>query len=506
MIVRGFKLPKNFEVISQTVDTIKTHYSISSDISDEDFYSYVEVVNKLLSLKKEAQEIRNNYGSTKSVNYKIGEHKFNVLPTSITGFSLVLQNADFSIALKQAKRKINPSPLIKVEFRAEFLARLGYQKCLDIVNLFIKLHLLPNYEVNVSEIHLATDTQGYDFKLADFMRMKTRMRLGETHDEQSLDASASMYGTATTFTGFVFGSGDYMLRIYNKTKEIQKYKHKSFAQIHLWDDKKNYNPDKTVWRLEIQIRRSKLKKMVNSEGSTMDDYFNCLNGIPDLWNKAMTDYEIKDVARKDVTDLLFGSREFKNGNIRELTKHAIQKIFARSPSFIFWHRLKQWKYKAPKEITTAPKIPKKGAKEYVNNAIKSFYSTLAKYKGSVDSNTIVEAFKEANEDNIQRKNVSLLEDSFNKQLDWMDLIDTQIQSGVLNNPDYRKLEHEIANVVLDADSHIKNVYYSKDIIERIEARILFPVDDKYSVTIQDKNYLENLLNRIEISLAFPRSA
>jgi hypothetical protein len=417
-----------------------------------------------------------------------------------------MQNSDFSLALKQPKNKLNGSPLIKAEFRAEFLARLGYIKCLNIVNGFIKDFILTDYKVNISEIHLATDIQGYDFKLADFMKMKTRMTKGETKDEESLDSSASMFGTVTTFTGFVFGKGDYMLRIYNKTKEIQKFKNKAFAKIHLWDGKPNYNPDKTVWRLEIQIRRAKLKKMVNSDGSTMDNYENCSNGIPDLWAKAMTDYEIKDVSREDVTNLLYGDRVFKNGNTRELTKHSISKIFSRAPSFLFWHQMKTWNHHKPKEVKTAPKIPKRGSQEYVNNSIKSFYSTLAKYKGSITSKTIIQAFKEANEDSIHRKEVSLLEDSFNKQLDWMDLIDEHVTAGVCNTPDYRELEHEILNTIVQSDTHIKNVYYSEDIISRIEARMHFPQDDNKRATIQDRDYLENLLNRLEAQLAFPKVA
>ena len=495
-------MPKNFQIISQTVDTIKTHYTISQDISDKDFQHYLDITQDLTSLKKKAQESRNDYLSTKDINYNFGDFKFNVLPTSITGFSIVMQNSDFSLALKQAKNKINGSPLIKAEFRAEFLARLGYIKCLEIVNQFIKDFILSDYKVEISEIHLATDTQGYDFKLADFMKMKTRMTKGETKDEHTLEASASMFGTVTTFTGFVFGKGDYMLRIYNKSKEIQKYKNKGFAKIHLWDGKKNYNPDKTVWRLEIQIRRAKLKKMVNSDGNTMDNYENCLNGIPDLWAKAMTDYEIKDVSRENVTNFLYGNRVFKNGNTQELSKHAVSKIFARSPSFLFWNQMKTWNHHKPKELETAPKIPKRGVQEYVNNSIKSFYSTLAKYKGSVTAKTIVQAFKEANEENIHRKEVSLLEDSFNKQLDWMELIDSHVSSGVCNTPDYRVLEHEIVNTILDADTHIKNVYYSKNIVDRIESRMLFPNDENKKAIMQDRDYLENLLNRLESELAF----
>jgi len=487
-------------IISQTVDTIKTHYKILPTIADENFEKYINLVTSLISLKKEAQETKNNYGSTKSINYFLGKHKFNILPTSITGFSLVIQNSDFSIAMRQTKNKINNSPLIKVEFRAEYLARVGYIKCIEVVNTLVKNYILSDYEIDISEIHLATDIQGYEFKIADFVRMKTRARNGNTHEEESLIQKASMYGTATTFTGFVFGSGEYMLRIYNKSKEIEKFKKKSFAKFHLWEQNENYNPGMNVWRLEIQIRRSKLKKLVNSNGNTMDNYYNCLNGIADLWNKAMTDYEIKDISRDNTSNLFHGNRVFKNGTTRELTKDAIQKIYKRSPSLPFWEDMKKWNTHKPLPITTAPKIPKQGSQEYVNNSIKSLYSTLAKHKGSVTKETLTEAFEQANNDNLERKGVSLLEDNFNKQLDWIELIEDHINSGICNTPDYKHLESEITNTVLTCDEHIKNIHYSEKIVERIEARLVF--NNSSSAIYKDYRYLQSMVDRLESKMLF----
>jgi hypothetical protein len=237
----------------------------------------------------------------------------------------------------------------------------------------------------------------------------------------------------------------------------------------------------------------------------MDNYANCLNGIPDLWSKAMTDYEIKDVSRSDVTNLLYMERELKDGTIKPLSKDAVQKIFARSKPLYFWDDMKTWNDHQPKNIDTAPKIPKRGSQEYVNNSIKSLYSTLAKHKGSVTKETLIEAFREANEDNIHRREVSLLEDNFNKQLDWMELIDEHVSSGVCNTPDYKQLEQEIVNVVIESDEHIKNAFYSPKILKRIEKR-LANNNSLSSVNIQDRNYLESLLNRLDFEIAFPKSA
>jgi len=464
------------EKISQHVDTLKFHYYISKKIDDDNFASYLKKVDGLIALKKEAQEVKNNYGDTKSINYVFGEHKFNVMPTSISGFSVVIFNNDISIALRKTKSKINPSPVIKVEFRAEFLARKGYKKSISLVNSFIENCLLTDYKIKISEIHLATDIQGYQFTHLDFFRMKTRSRGGKTHEDVTDYAKASAYGGITTFSGFSFGGGDYHMRIYNKTLEINKFKNKSFAKTLLWEHKENYNPDSTVWRMEIQIRRAKLKKLINHENSTMDDYENILNGIPDLWNRALNDFRVLDISDKDSFNMLRGKRTLKNGTEKLLTKSAIYGIFKRADELPFWNDLKEWNSHIGLDIKGAFKIPNSGSFDYVSNSIKSLFSTMAKHYGSVDYKTMLKAFKEANELNFEKKQISLIEDSFNKQLDWFEKIDFMTENGVVSTPSYKDLEANIYSAVFESHKHIMNNPYSTEIEERIESRLLFPTN------------------------------
>jgi len=358
--------------------------------------------------------------------------------------------------------------------RAEFLARKGYKQAIKIVNDFISTYILDSYKIKISEIHLATDIQGYNFKPLDFYRVKTRARKRTSYEEQTDFAKASLYGGLTTFTGMTFGSGDYHLRIYNKTVEIMKQKNKAFARTLLWNNKTNYNPDKTVWRMEIQIRRAKLKKLVNHEKNTMDDYKNILNVIPDLWNKALTDYTFKDISRDLTAQMMDGVRVLKNGIEKPFTKNAIYQVFKRAENLYFWDDLKTWNGHEPQNIETAFKTPRSGAFEYVSNSIKSLYSTTAKHYGSVSADTLIQAFKEANEINLDKKQVSLLSDTFEKSLDWFERIEMTKQIGVVNVPDYKDLEANIFQTVFKADEHLKDSPYSTHLQERLEARLLFP--------------------------------
>jgi len=462
------------ETISQHVDTLKFHYYISKKITDDSFKSYIQKIEQLISLKKESQEAANNYQDTKTINKYFGTHKFNVMDKGIKGFSVVIANNDISIALRKTKSKINPSPIMKVEFRAEFLARKGYKQAIKIVNDFVSTHLLDSYRIKISEIHLATDVQGYNFRPLDFYRVKTRARKRTSYEEETDFAKASLYGGLTTFTGMTFGSGDYHLRIYNKTVEIMKQKNKGFAKTLLWSKKSNYDAEKTVWRIEIQIRRAKLKRLVNSDKNTMDDYSNILNAIPDLWSKALTDYTFKDINRDLTAQMMDGVRVLKNGTEKPFTKNAIYQIFKRANNLYFWDGLKTWNGHEPQLIETAFKTPTPGAFEYVSNSIKSLYSTVGKHYGSVSADVLIKAFKEADEQNIDKKQVSLLSDSFEKSIDWFERIEYMKQVGVVDVPDYKDLEANIYQTVFKADEYIKDSPYSTHLQERLEARTVFP--------------------------------
>ena len=486
--------------LSQHIDTLKTHYYIDKTIEDEDFTKYVELIRKLLVLKKESQESANMYGDTKSINYFLGKHKFNIMPTSIKGFSILLQNADCSIALRQSKNKINPSPSIKIEFRAEFLARKGYVEAIRIINTLVSEQILSNYHIKISEIHLATDIQGYEFNHLDFFRMKTLARKSSTFQDESIEAKASAYGGITTFTGFTYGGGDYHLRVYNKTKEIISKKNKAFAKYHLWEHKENYREDETVWRIEIQIRRAKLKKLTAPDGSSMDDYINILNNIPSLWKRALEDYTLKDFSEKQCFDLLRGKRTLKSGVDKLLTKNAIYKIYNRTQTMPLWDGLKEWNGYTPDIIGNAPKVPKIGNFMYVENSIKSLLSTMAKHYGSTTPQTMITAFKDANQNNIERNQIGLIESTYDKQLDWIELIEGQTESGLV--PEYKELEREIFSSILFADSEIRTTPFSKNIISRVEARQNFARSENEKVQVRDLNYLQNLIDKSEAKNLF----
>jgi hypothetical protein len=214
--------------------------------------------------------------------------------------------------------------------------------------------------------------------------------------------------------------------------------------------------------------------MVNLEGSTLDNYENVLNSIPSLWAKALSDYTIKDISDLDCFNMLRGYKFLKNGSQRIMTKNSIYGIFKRADDLNFWDDLKIWNSYIGTPINTAFKIPTVGSFDYVSNSIKSLYSTMAKHYGSVSTENLIDAFRTANEINIEKKEIGLLEDTFNKQLDWFERIDFLVDNGVCNLPDYKHLEHNIFTTVQKSNELLHDISYSDDFITRLESRRAFP--------------------------------
>lgn len=220
-------------VLNDLVDTLKLHF-YSSDLSDEkELEDYNKIVSSFCDIKSEAMQIKNADNQKRFISHEFHGYKFRVMATAQNNFNVVIQNGDVSISLLKHSVKHN-NPLIKVEFRAEFLCRYGYIKAIQSVKNLIQNFLL-NYHVKVSEIHLAKDIQGYEFCTFDFHRVKT---LSKTKTIFHNDISSEYY-FGNRFTGFSVGKGDEMLRVYNKTVEITQKKQKAFIEVLKWAN----NPD-----------------------------------------------------------------------------------------------------------------------------------------------------------------------------------------------------------------------------------------------------------------------
>lgn len=123
----------------------------------------------------------------------------------------------------------------------------------------------------VSRVDIAIDTDMFNFEVKDRESFLSRSRQkGEYtgNEEILLEEEVGEFGQTvlyhkdTKFTGFTFGKGDLMARVYNKHFEISNgrsyKKDKSFFKK-IWDTH-GWNQSKDVWRIEFQIRRESLRQ------------------------------------------------------------------------------------------------------------------------------------------------------------------------------------------------------------------------------------------------------
>ncbi|MFX4300675.1 hypothetical protein ACOJUR_00080 [Alicyclobacillus tolerans] len=123
----------------------------------------------------------------------------------------------------------------------------------------------------ISRIDLAIDTDQFQWHAEDRIKFVTRAKtnaqfiLQAQPDEDDVDTTTSTLNTTSyhvgeQFTGFTFGKGNILCRIYNKWLEISQnhsYKNAKRFFADLWQEA-GWDKTRDVWRIEFQLRRAAL--------------------------------------------------------------------------------------------------------------------------------------------------------------------------------------------------------------------------------------------------------
>ena len=465
---KGCKL----RILSQIVDTIKLHVYHVEEIDKTDYNNYMKQVEVLKELKKEAQLVHHSNNDMRYVNYTVAGNKFRVMATTFQGFSVTLKNNDFTIsfktvdlshqdALNDGKKRFNHthSPIMKIEFRASFLARVGHKSALDFVLDFVKKYIIVDFNVKISEIHLATDIQGYNFTELDYYRFKTRKRNNVKHT--AVNDIDNIYYAGRKFTGLTFGSGDEMLRIYDKTEEIRKFPDKAFIRDFAWINHPDYVRDERVWRIEIQYRRAKLKTLYTDKEGLLDGYSNILNSLPELWGRALEKVEHKNLSDKHCLEMITGYKTLGDGSLSLISNDAIQKRYRRAETSDLWEFLNVWNNFVPKE-TNVYKAPKTGAFQWVSNSIKSLLSTLLKYSGDLTPAELESAFVRSNEETFVKKGITLIDNAYANTMDYVANVKKFINRNGVHIPLPKTLELNLASYVHEITLNLFDDRYSNE--------------------------------------------
>ncbi|BFU77172.1 hypothetical protein ALC152_03870 [Arcobacter sp. 15-2] len=420
-------LNNNIVVLNQQVDTLVLHLYPQQKMNEKQLNDYNIFVDDLNELKSQAQAIQGE--QVKRFTRKIiKDVDFKVMATCPGRFGVNLMCGNFQMMFNKITNKTN-APIIKIEFRSEFLTRFGYVDCINQVFNVVK-SFLPTFKIKVYELHLCTDFQGYDIQEADKDRMSFRNRGLQDFTE----VDNTLFASGRKKTGFSFGKDSFMLRLYDKTHQIQTKKTAGYVQPLRWDTNEQFDSNSKVWRLEYQFRRDYLKTLVGKDG-LVDGFEQVLNSIPDLWAHAMKRFVHYDLNKQQCTDMYHNETLDKKGNLIPLTYETIKKRKQRAGLSNLWKTLSTFNNTESTHNIVKYKEVKRPESEYIINSFKGVVTTMVKYShGDFDRDKLNEYIIQANEDELNKSGFSILDNAKLKCLDYMnDAKKIYVENGVVMN-------------------------------------------------------------------------
>lgn len=195
---------------------------------------------------------------------ELNGHLFEVLDHGRGMFAYVLADNHYNISLSSALAR--HMPLASVQLSSELLHSFGPIEAEE--NLWAILLPLSSDidELRISRADLYVDfVAGIDFK--------------EILDEQWVTQARRIdrYQIDGAFTGWAFGRSDMHARLYNKSLEIRKSGKDYF--LPLWNQA-GWDGEATIWRMEFQFRRERLKQFIING---LNDF---IDQIGSLWHYA----------------------------------------------------------------------------------------------------------------------------------------------------------------------------------------------------------------------------
>jgi hypothetical protein len=235
----------SIEIVAVGVDTLELNF----------YGGYRPEVDQLVDARMAAAELRAS-GDGSGVEVKLGGVTLTVRGGGRRMYWGLATCSDFHVEfMRQTPKQGSQQPPIRLKFLSSFLWREGWQSAAEMVVRWVGEHLLvddEHYRHQVSRVDLAVDSQGYAPSVGDVEARYVR-RTGQPLHKAAPDGVTleSAYWGSRTSKGVFF-------RLYNKSKELRDNPGKAwFSDV--WGAQGAYDPDLTVWRTEVQLRREALK-------------------------------------------------------------------------------------------------------------------------------------------------------------------------------------------------------------------------------------------------------
>jgi hypothetical protein len=175
------------------------------------------------------------------------------------GYAYLLETDDFSV--KVLGKGIPHRPGLYVELRSHFLHthREGARGACEEALCWLREQLLYDQEVALVQASCTFETvrlSRVDLH-ADWQAgwVPTAELTDGLHFIKPARVTWHAYHDGATFTGFVFGSGSILARIYNKRLQARQHHDDAYPALLAERNPDTFDPTQDVWRLEFQLRR-----------------------------------------------------------------------------------------------------------------------------------------------------------------------------------------------------------------------------------------------------------
>ncbi len=482
------------KIVHQGIDTLQCAFVINHI---ESYVKYQKILRYLANAKDEAILANKNFEFENGITFDFYEFgKFKIRPKGQGRYKFVILNQDITIYFSTVLFGANEytTPQIKIDFSARYLTLLGHQKAYDTVMAMLEKLLSfddfdpekidqfykPLFTVQMLRIDLCTDVSGIKYTPLDKYRFQANFK----NNGHMLFIDHMQFNR---LTGFTFGKGDYMMRIYDKRLELNNNASKLYL-TQIWE-KNGYdgNARPSVWRHEVQMRRPYLKRFRKEVIYDEVSYF--FDMLPNLWRFAFSKIKYVDIDNDQVLKIMDGY--YTPDNLRQLFYRTNKNRMS-----IHWGLASLWNgqlHEKPKDYGNIQQTDSAVPKRF----LKAFISTSYKFSNG-DPLQVLNLMDLVQDELTQHHGYTLHDYGQNKLLSsFVNNAEYITNYGFTIDKDYTNLAKKLYAEMREKFLNLNDPLFGNS--QRRLAKLLFASDDK-----EDQEYLEMLLSDInsEFNTAF----
>ncbi|HZS14366.1 MAG TPA: hypothetical protein VFC09_07195 [Candidatus Dormibacteraeota bacterium] len=196
---------------------------------------------------------------------------FLLRPHGWRGYPVRMDAPNYTVCIGAAK----PFPPVYVMVRSSFLHHMGAEDAVALTREMVERDLFgAPVPLQVSRADVYADVQGWRPVPGDLHRFICRASWRRLFEEPvtEVEVPRRLHSIGRRFSGFVFGKGDVVARVYDKTLELA-HRGETWPQV-VWT---GYDEARPVWRVEFQFRRRALHEF------GVGHVHELLAGRQDLW-------------------------------------------------------------------------------------------------------------------------------------------------------------------------------------------------------------------------------